>query len=81
MGANPNRVSLLVSASGFTSVIVSAMPGSGFNGSWYGLATQNATPLTYRDYGPLIKEAVFCHHISGSPVTVIVTEVFRISGC
>ena len=78
---NPSRVSLLVSCEGFFSARIATRGGSGSDGFWYVVNTQSGTPLTYKDYGPLIQDEVWLSHNDTSSRKLIATEICRLSGC
>jgi hypothetical protein len=79
--ANPSRVSLIVSAATFVVARVAFFPGSLGEGVWVAVLTQFAVPLTYRDYGPPMRDAVWLSHSGAGSVTLIATEILKIPGC
>lgn len=75
--ANANRVSIIVSCSASPGVNFGLFTGdSGFT-EWVQLFSPTNLTFPYRDYGPIIKQAIFIGvGTNGTPVSV--TEVIQI---
>jgi hypothetical protein len=76
VGADPNRVSLIVSVStaGGQQAI---LPGKAPTGSTAGIQVSNTFPfmITFRDYGPLVQQAWFGFNQNPTPINfVVVTQ-------
>jgi hypothetical protein len=80
-GANPSRVSLIISGSVFTGARIASQGGNGNAGLWYIVNTQTAVPMTFRDWGPPVQDAIFLSHTSAGAVTLIATEIIKLPGC
>jgi hypothetical protein len=81
LDGNPSRVSLIVASHVSSSMRLAANGGSSFEGLWNVISSQLPTPLTYRDFGPVIQYPLFVSHTSGGNVTITVTEIYRLPGC